>query len=319
MESTNYAVPPPSAAVVFENLRDLEDGQIQVLPLSCLVLGAYQPRKHFDPKKLEELAASIRARGVLQPILVRPITKDRFEIVSGERRYLASQRAGCRTIPAVIRTLDDREALEVSLLVNLQRQDLTEIEETEGVLRLLALKLECSVTEVISMLYRMDNEAKNKVTQHVLGSASGNLVESVFTALGKLTWPSFIVTRLPLLKLPQDILEALRAGEITPIKARTVARLTDPTERHQLLEDLVREGWSNQELRQRVAALTVVAAPRDGRIAARLRAFESAISRDHHAWANDTRRERAEALLRELQQVLSEEGLWLEVKPRQVT
>jgi ParB family chromosome partitioning protein len=318
MEATTM-VPTPGVPVVFENLRDLQVGEIQDLPLSRLVLGAYQPRKHFDPKKLEELAASIRARGVLQPILVRPITEDRFEIVSGERRYLASQRAGCRTIPAVIRTLDDREALEVALVVNLQRQDLTEIEETEGVLRLLSLKLERSVTETISLLYRMDNEAKNKVTQHVLGSASGDLVESVFTALGKLTWPSFIVTRLPLLKLPQDVLEALRAGEITPIKARTVARLTDPTERHTLLEDLVREGWSNQELRQRVAALTCVAMPRDGRIASRLRAFENAISRDHHAWANDTRRKRAEALLRELAQVLTEEGLLLEFKPREVT
>ncbi len=301
--------------VALEGLWPSEVNQIEVLALSQLVLGTYQPRKHFDPKKLDELTASIRTHGVLQPIVVRPVGAERFEIIAGERRYMASQRAGLQRIPAVIKNLDDREALEVALLVNLQRQDLTEIEETEGVLHLLSLRLERSLSQTVSFLYRMDNESKSKVTQSVLGSHDGHAVESVFAKLGKMTWGSFVATRLPLLKLPHDLLEALRCGEITPIKARTLSRLTDLTERRRMLTDLLREGWSNQELRHRIGLLTNAQQPRDARVAVRLRAFESAIQRDH-TWTDAARRQRAQSLLRELELLLTEEGFSFQSAPR---
>jgi ParB family transcriptional regulator, chromosome partitioning protein len=307
MQATTDATAATSIPTAFENLWNPEVNQIQVLSLSQLVLGAYQPRKHFDPKKLDELTVSIRSHGVLQPIVVRPIEPERFEIIAGERRYMASQRAGLKSIPAVIKRLDDREALEVALLVNLQRQDLTEIEETEGVLHLLSLRLERSLSEAISLLYRMDNESKGKVTQSVLGSPDGCVVESVFSTLGKMTWQSFVVTRLPLLKLPHDLLEALRRGEITPIKARTLSRLTDPTERRRMLDDLLREGWSNMELRHQIAALHGDDQSRDVQVAVRLRAFETSMHRNH-TWVDDARRQRAEVLLRELEQLLKAEG-----------
>lgn len=99
--------------------------------------GAHQPRRHFDDTALAELAASIAAQGVVQPIVVRPIGAERYEIVAGERRWRAAQRAGLKTIPAVVRTLDERGAMAVALVENIQRADLNALEEAEALHRLI--------------------------------------------------------------------------------------------------------------------------------------------------------------------------------------
>ena len=97
----------------------------------------HQPRRHFDAAAMDELVASIRAHGVLQPILVRPIVGDRFEIIAGERRWRAAQAAGLHEMPAVVRALDDRTAFEIALIENIQRSDLNAIEEARGYKRLI--------------------------------------------------------------------------------------------------------------------------------------------------------------------------------------
>ncbi len=98
--------------------------------------NAGQPRRRFDEEALAELAASIRDRGVLQPILVRPIDGDRYEIVAGERRWRAAQQAGMHEMPVLVRDLDDRATFEIALIENIQRADLNPIEEAEGYARL---------------------------------------------------------------------------------------------------------------------------------------------------------------------------------------
>lgn len=105
--------------------------------------GAHQPRRHFDETALAELSDSIAAQGVVQPIVVRPVGGDRYEIVAGERRWRAAQRAGLKSIPAVVRTLDERGAMAVALVENIQRADLNPLEEAEALKRLLD---ECSLT-----------------------------------------------------------------------------------------------------------------------------------------------------------------------------
>lgn len=99
--------------------------------------GAHQPRRHFDEEALAELASSIATQGVVQPIVVRAIGADRYEIVAGERRWRAAQRAGLSAIPAVVRTLDDRGAMAVALVENIQRADLNPLEESQALHRLL--------------------------------------------------------------------------------------------------------------------------------------------------------------------------------------
>lgn len=99
--------------------------------------GRYQPRTHMDEASLQELAASIRSQGLIQPILVRPIAADRYEIIAGERRWRASQIAGLTDVPVVIRELPDQAALAVALIENIQREDLNPLEEARGVQRLI--------------------------------------------------------------------------------------------------------------------------------------------------------------------------------------
>jgi ParB family chromosome partitioning protein len=109
------------------------------VPIEFLAPSPLQPRRHFAEDELESLAESIRARGVMQPLLVRraPDDPERYEIVAGERRWRAAQRAGVHELPVVVYALSDREALEVALLENVQRQDLSPIEEADGYRRLI--------------------------------------------------------------------------------------------------------------------------------------------------------------------------------------
>ena len=111
-----------------------ESGTLEI-PLEKIRAGALQPRRTFSPEALEELVASIREKGVLQPVLVRP-TADGYELVAGERRFRAAESAGLSTIPAVVRKFTDREALEAALVENVQRSDLNAIELAEGYQRL---------------------------------------------------------------------------------------------------------------------------------------------------------------------------------------
>jgi len=111
-----------------------DPGFLQI-PLEKIRAGSLQPRRTFSPEPLEELVASIREKGILQPVLVRP-TPDGYELVAGERRFRAAESAGLSTIPAVVRRLTDREALEAALVENVQRTDLNAIELAEGYQRL---------------------------------------------------------------------------------------------------------------------------------------------------------------------------------------
>lgn len=117
-------------------------GGLQHLPVGALQSGAHQPRKYFDEAALDALADSIRAQGVVEPLIVRPLGKG-YEIVAGERRWRAAQRAGLRTLPAIVRSLDERGAMAVALVENIQRADLNPLEEAEALNRLIE---ECELT-----------------------------------------------------------------------------------------------------------------------------------------------------------------------------
>jgi ParB family chromosome partitioning protein len=107
------------------------------VPVEQLQPGAHQPRQNFDAEALAALADSIRAQGVVQPIVVRAVAGGRYEIVAGERRWRAAQKAGLKTIPAVVRTMDDRAAMAVALVENIQRADLNPLEEATALKKLI--------------------------------------------------------------------------------------------------------------------------------------------------------------------------------------
>jgi len=114
----------------------IADGHLRQLPVEFLQRGKYQPRRDINPEALKELAASIANQGVMQPIIVRAIGKDKYEIIAGERRWRATQQAGLATIPAVVREVSDQTAIAMALIENIQREDLNPIEESLALIRL---------------------------------------------------------------------------------------------------------------------------------------------------------------------------------------
>jgi ParB family chromosome partitioning protein len=118
------------------NIKNV-DNSTEQLPIDLIERGRYQPRRDFDEESLKELAASITAQGIVQPIIVRPIEHDRYEIIAGERRWRASQLAGLTSIPVVIRDVDEKSAMAMGLIENIQRMDLNAIEEAGAFHRLL--------------------------------------------------------------------------------------------------------------------------------------------------------------------------------------
>ncbi len=124
-------------SVSIEPPGDKERDKLKTLPVEFMRSSRFQPRKDFDPARLQELADSISAQGVVQPIVVREVAENRYEIIAGERRWRAAQMAGLHDIPVVIREVPDQAALAIALIENIQRQDLNPLEEAEALKRLL--------------------------------------------------------------------------------------------------------------------------------------------------------------------------------------
>ncbi|MFQ3229466.1 ParB/RepB/Spo0J family partition protein [Reinekea sp.] len=117
-------------------VETIKDGGLKELPIEWLQRGTYQPRRDMSPEALEELASSIRAQGVMQPVVVRPIGPQSYELIAGERRWRASQMAGLEKIPAVIRDVSDEDAIAMALIENIQRENLNPMEEAFALQRL---------------------------------------------------------------------------------------------------------------------------------------------------------------------------------------
>ncbi len=315
------------------------DSQVSI-PLDQIILLPNQPRRYFDSEALRQLTESIKQHGILQPLLVRLVDEGKHELVAGERRYRAATEIGLKEVPVVIRELDDNAAFQLALIENLLREDLNPVEETEGILQLLALKLGRNIEEIPPLLRRLQHERKeaakssnnvigknkfdsllseNNVTESeedklddeniesnallssetsnnvivkdgdekfesdsddiesnaLLSSETSNnvivkdgdektedstqvnpdlkIVEEVFGGLGLMTWESFANNRLPLLNLPEDILEALRKGAVEYTKAKAIAQIQDKDERTAFLEQAIAQNWSLSEIKQYIS------------------------------------------------------------------
>lgn len=226
----------------------------EMMALDCISLPKNQPRRYFDPKALQELVESVKRHGILMPLLVRPQSDGRYELVAGERRFRAATAAGLAEVPVTIRELSDEETFELALLENLQREDLSPVEETEGILELLRVKLKREVKSVISLLNRAAHPERGSV-DNVIHSEDWEIVEGVFASLGKFTPESFRSNRLPLLSLPEDVLAPLREGRLAYTKGRAIARVKDEKERQKLLAEAIEENLSLSQIKERVAEI----------------------------------------------------------------
>lgn len=278
------------------------DGSMQ-LPLEQVTLPTEQPRRYFDPDASEALEASIKARGILQPLLVRPLEQGRFELVAGERRYRAAKTLGLDTIPVLVAVLTDAEAKEAALTENLQRVDINPVEETEAILQLLALKLSRASSEVVSLLYARHNHQKTNPTHNVMGNED-SVIDEFFTSTAKMTWASFVTNRLPLLRLPEDVLETLRRGEIAYTKALLVARVKDGRVRARLLKRVREDDLSVDQVRSKVKELRKTpAASAHADLEERVSKLPKLLKRSRFL-EDDAIRQRVEALTAELEAIL---------------
>jgi ParB family chromosome partitioning protein len=193
---------------------------VQTLPVASLRPNRFQPRTQFDDSAIEELAESIRAQGVIQPIVVALDTDGAYTIVAGERRWRASRRAGLENVPVVVRSVTgDRELLELALVENLQRSDLNPLEESEAYLAL---------------------QEKFGLSQEEIAARVGKARTTVTNALR-------------LLRLPEEVQELLRGGQLTAGQARPLLSLATPDEQVLLAERAVREGLSARDVERATA------------------------------------------------------------------
>ena len=180
---------------IVEGARVTESGGIKRLPVDFIIANRANPRRTFNDEQLEELTNSIREKGVMQPLLVRPSNDPNiFELIAGERRWRASQRAGLHDVPVIIRDVDDKEALELAIIENVQRADLNPLEEAMG----------------YGQLIEQFDYTQQDLAQ-VIGKSR-----------------SHVANTLRLLRLPGDVREMVASGSLTAGHARTLITAEDP-------------------------------------------------------------------------------------------
>ena len=199
-----------------ENVRTEGSSTISEIPLDQIERNPNQPRSLFDEDKLEELAASIREIGIIQPITLRQTAENRFQIIAGERRWRASQIAGLKTIPAYIRTIKDESVMEMALVENIQREDLNAIE--------------------IALAY-----------EHLL-SNTGMTQEKVSERVGKSR--TAITNYLRLLKLPAQVQMALQKKEIDMGHARALLSIDSPSLQIKVFKEIQKNGYSVRKVEE---------------------------------------------------------------------
>ncbi len=200
--------------------NDTVSNAAELLPILEIEPNADQPRKRFDDEAMAELTASIAEHGVLQPILVRPMTNGGYKLVAGERRWRASRAAGLTEIPAVVREMSDMEAAQLAIIENLQREDLNPMEEALG--------------------------------YQTLMDAYGLTQEQAATAVGK-SRPA-VANALRLLKLPEPVADMVVTGKLSAGHARALLALVDDAAQIALAEQAVSSGWSVREIEKRTKA-----------------------------------------------------------------
>ncbi len=204
---------------LIEKSEPKPDEPVRTLPVDSLHPNRFQPRTYFDEAAIEDLVASVRAQGIIQPLVVTP-EGEGYAIIAGERRWRAARKAGLAAVPVVIRQVaDDRELLELALVENLQRSDLNPIEEAEAYAAL---------------------QEKFGLSQEEVANRVGKARTTVTNALR-------------LLRLPDEVLDLLREGRLTAGQARPLLAIEDPEEQIRLADRAVRDGLSARDL-ERLAA-----------------------------------------------------------------
>ncbi|MFC4353492.1 nucleoid occlusion protein [Chryseomicrobium palamuruense] len=195
--------------------------EVVQVPIEKVVPNKYQPRTVFDDTKIEELARTIRTHGVIQPIVLREIAEGQYEIIAGERRYRAMKKLEWIEVPAIVRNLSDKETASVALIENLQREELTAIEEALAYQQLIEL---------------------HELTQEALAQR-----------LGK--GQSTVANKIRLLKLPQEVQQAILNKELSERHARALMKIKEEPVQLALVKEIITEQLSVKQVEERIVAM----------------------------------------------------------------
>jgi ParB family chromosome partitioning protein len=216
------------AAILSAPEREEIAEELRVLPVEAIEPNPEQPRRHFDEDSLAALATSLRERGVLQPVLVRPREAGGWELIAGERRWRAARLAGLEEIPAIVRAEDDAASLELALIENMAREDLNPVEQARACMAL------------------VDDLG---LTREDVGRRVGRSRVAVSNLLR-------------ILDLPDEAIELLETGALTEGHGRAVLLADDHAERRRLARAAADGGWSVRQTEERARATNAMAAPR---------------------------------------------------------
>ncbi|WP_088888776.1 ParB/RepB/Spo0J family partition protein [Leptolyngbya ohadii] len=299
----------------------VEETQEQAIPCHQILCSfTFVPdnkpvRHYYDPHELEHWALhDIKPNGIRSPLWIRPHPHQpgKYELVAGLRRFKAASILKLETVPVRIFNWDDHTAFQAAVSENANRRDFSALEELDNMLRLLEIQLDYNTEEVISLLYRMNNAAKGITNQNVLVSPESQQVQQIFDAFGKITWQSFVATRLPLLKKPPEILEKIRQGEIHYTKGILIAGIKDLQLRNQLLQEAVLEGLSLSEIKQRLQAIngtnsqnSASSSPQTQDLKHRFSQVMQQAKKNRSIWKNPDKAQSLEQLLTQLESLVN--------------
>jgi ParB family transcriptional regulator, chromosome partitioning protein len=291
-----------ATTLLADQKEDSNFAAVTTIPLDKIIMPEAQPRRYFAPKAMQSLVESVKRDGILVPLLVRPVG-DKYELVAGERRYKAAKDASLSKVPVTIREMSDSQAIQYALTENLQREDLNPVEETEGILDLLALRLETDREGVISLLNKRA-KVKRGLADNDVRPEEQRIVEEMFKSIGRMTPEAFRTHRLPLLNLHSDILDALRSGQIEYTKAREIDKVLSDSDRIELLEIAIEHSLSLNKIRVQVKALQPLSQNEE---------LQTLLDKTYKKakkskfWSEPDKQEKLKSLLFELQDLLSTE------------
>jgi ParB family transcriptional regulator, chromosome partitioning protein len=284
---------------------------VNVLCTYTFVPDGKPVRHYYDLNELSQWAFNdIKPNGIRSPLWVRPHPDrdGKYELVAGLRRFKAAGIIGMEAVPIKIFNWDNRTAFQAAISENANRRDFSALEELDNTLRLLEIQLGYKSEEVIRLLYRMNNAAKSTTNQNVLVSQESEIVKQVFDAFGNITWQSFVTTRLPLLKKPQEILDKIRQGEIQYTKGVLIASLKDTGKQQKLIAEVIRDNLTLSEIKQRIQAINSKITPSASTdIKQRLIQTVQMIKKDKALWSNPDKIEQLEQLLSQLETIITKE------------
>jgi ParB family transcriptional regulator, chromosome partitioning protein len=221
------------------------------VPIAEIVRRPYQSRREKDPQKFAELLHSIKTYGFKGSIWLQRRPDGTLRLIAGETRLDAAIEAGHTAISADLADVDDITAVKLSRVENARRKDLNALDDTEELLYLLTLTLKKDRAETIECLYRYKNASEGKSS---IADRDRETIESVFAEVAPdISLSTFITSRLPLLKLPENILQAYNAGQLEYTKAMALSRVEDEAQRQELLEEVVEQGLSLSALKAKIA------------------------------------------------------------------